>query len=82
MSLKRHNIEDAPRASGALMEKWVEATKAKQKLDQDFNGFRGWLEMHEEHEDAGVRLLACLLWCAELQTRLIQAQIIVKREEK
>lgn len=63
-----------------LVAKLAEVFNARRELDGSIDSFREWFNRRQPDEDCGIRLLGCLLWASELQTRLIQAQILAKGE--
>ncbi len=73
--------KDAAAGGPALVAKLVEVFNARTQLDGSIDSMREWFNQRKPGEDFGIRLLACLLWASELQTQLIQAQIIAKGEE-
>ena len=79
---KHGTKEDAPVGDPKLVAKLAEVFNARTLLDGEIDSLRTFFNHRLEGEDFGVRLLACLLWTSELQTKLIQAQIIAKGEEE
>ena len=64
-----------------LVGKLAEVFNARRELDGSIDSFREWFNHRQPVEECGIRLLGCLLWASELQTRLIQAQILAKGKE-
>ena len=81
MVSKPRETQDAPAGDAKLIAKLVEVFNARRQLDDSVDSMREWFNHRKPGEDAGLRLLDCLLWASDLQTKLIQAQIIAKAEE-
>ncbi len=73
---------ESPDANSELVAKLVEVFNARLQLNGSIDSMREWFNNRKPGEDFGIRLLGCLLWASELQTQLIQAQIIAKGEEQ
>lgn len=81
MAAKNEVKADSLTRAVPLVAKLVEVFNARRQLDDAVDSMREWFNHREPGEDVGLRLLGCLLWASELQTKLIQAQIIAKAEE-
>ncbi len=63
-------------ATPSMAEAFVEVMHKYQQLGLDIEMLRCHLASLEERPDVGVRVLACMLTCAILEEKLVQAQII------
>ena len=76
--------EPVPQAGSnpKLVAKMAEVFSAEHHLSAAVFSLREWFIKRKPGEDFGLRLLDCQLWAANLEWLLVQAQIIVKGEEK
>jgi hypothetical protein len=74
--------QDAPASDPALVAKLAEVFSAEHHLSAAVFSLREWFHQRQAGEDFGLRLLDCQLWAANLEWLLVQAQIIVKGEDK
>ena len=77
-----HTHDKPPAANPALVAKLAEVFSAENHLHAAMWSLREWFSKRKPGEDFGLRLLDCQLWAANLEWLLVQAQIIVKGEEK
>lgn len=73
---------ETPANDPKLVAKLAEIWNAELHLDAAIDSLRSWFNTRKPGEDFGLRLLDCQLWAANLEWLLVQAQIIVKGEEK
>ncbi len=73
--------QDSLARADPLVGKLVEVFNARHELDGSIDSLREWFNHRQPGDDFGIRLLGCLLWASELQTKLIQAQILAKGKE-